>query len=49
MSLTAACAQASSEHIELGTVNWGRDYPAALKESTASGKPVLILFQEVPG
>lgn len=35
--------------IELGTVQWLRNYDSAIHESKASGKPVLILFQEVPG
>jgi len=34
---------------ELGTVSWYRDHDKALLESKQSGKPVLILFQEVPG
>ena len=35
--------------IEVGTVSWLRDYPAALATSKKSGKPVFLLFQEVPG
>jgi len=35
--------------VEVGDVQWGRDFDAALKESAATGKPVLILFQEIPG
>ena len=35
--------------IEVGTVKWGRDLDAALAASKASGKPVFVLFQEVPG
>lgn len=35
--------------VELGAVRWGRDLPRALAESRTSGKPVLLLFQEVPG
>lgn len=34
---------------ELGEVNWLRDYDLALEKSNAEGKPVFILFQEVPG
>ena len=34
---------------ELGLVKWGRDLDAALAESADSGKPVLVLFQEIPG
>ena len=35
--------------VELGKVKWGRDYELALAASAKSQKPVLILFQEVPG
>jgi hypothetical protein len=36
-------------HKELGTVHWLRDFDAAVAESKRTGKPVLILFDEVPG
>ncbi|MBL8745150.1 MAG: thioredoxin family protein [Phycisphaerae bacterium] len=36
-------------HRELGSVRWLRDFDAALAQSRATGKPVLILFDEVPG
>ena len=35
--------------VEVGTVKWGRDLDAALASSKESGKPVFVLFQEVPG
>lgn len=35
--------------VEIGTVSWLRNYPAALTKSKTSGKPVFLLFQEVPG
>lgn len=34
---------------ELGAVEWLRDYDQALAQAKKTGKPVLILFQEVPG
>lgn len=34
---------------ELGNVAWFRDYDTALEQSQKQNKPVLILFQEVPG
>jgi hypothetical protein len=34
---------------ELGTVDWLRDYAAATERSVAEGKPIFVLFQEVPG
>jgi len=35
--------------VELGKVNWLRDYDKALALSEEKGLPVFILFQEVPG
>lgn len=35
--------------IEVGVVKWGRDFDASLAAAKRSGKPVLLLFQEVPG
>ena len=35
--------------IELGKVPWLRDYDEALAQSRKTGKPILLLFQEVPG
>ena len=35
--------------IEVGHVNWSRDYPGALQASRRSGKPLFLFFQEVPG
>ena len=37
------------EYQELGTVNWQRNYDEALRLSEEQNKPVLLLFQEVPG
>jgi len=37
------------EHQELGDVHWHRDYDEALAVAKKEDKPVLILFQEVPG
>jgi len=34
---------------ELGLVDWYRSYPDALAKAKAIGKPIFILFQEVPG
>ena len=34
---------------ELGSVKWKRDLNAAKKTSAESGKPLMLLFQEVPG
>jgi len=34
---------------ELGRVPWGRDYDAAVKQARENGKPLLLMFSEVPG
>ena len=34
---------------EFGRVRWGRELEPALETSARSSKPVLLLFQEVPG
>ena len=49
-----SCSQQSvfaqkQQSIELGQVEWLRDYDQALKQAEESQKPVFILFQEVPG
>ncbi len=35
--------------VEAGDVHWGRDFDASLRRSAEEGKPVLVLFQEIPG
>lgn len=35
--------------VELGAVRWQRDPGAALAASRSDGRPVMLLFQEVPG
>lgn len=37
------------KNVEVGLVNWGRDLDKACGLSRSTGKPVLVLFQEVPG
>ncbi len=39
----------SNNPIEVGTVKWNRDLDAAFASSKSTGKPVFLLFQEVPG
>lgn len=39
----------SGNPVEAGDVEWGRDLDAALQESGATGMPVFVLFQEIPG
>ena len=45
----ATSGETMENPIEVGDVRWGRDLDAALENSAKSGKPVLVLFQEVPG
>ena len=49
MFTMSAMSQTSDPPVELGAVNWNRDLDAARQQSDRSGKPVLVLFQEVPG
>ena len=42
-------ARAAANPIEIGTVRWNTDFDGALRKSSETGKPVLALFQEVPG
>lgn len=41
--------QPSAYPVELGDVQWLRSLDEAQKESARNGKPILILFQEIPG
>lgn len=38
-----------SQPVELGKVQWRRDFDLAMKEVRKSDKPAMLLFQEVPG
>lgn len=49
IGLTIAKDKERVAAIEIGDVAWGRDLDAALAASRDTGKPVLVLFQEVPG
>ena len=49
MVVTAYGGEAIKNPIEIGDVRWGRNFDAALEDSAKSGKPVLVLFQEIPG
>lgn len=40
---------ALQQDVELGKVSWYRDYDEAISLAKKENKPVLILFQEVPG
>ncbi len=51
-----ACQEFSSRSLlpfpaekELGMVRWSRDLEESLATAKQTGKPALVLFQEVPG
>lgn len=46
---TTSNAKCPGNPEELGTVCWNRQLDSATIQSKATGKPILILFQEVPG
>ena len=37
------------DHVELGQVHWSRDFNKAKTVSKSTGRPLLVLFQEIPG
>lgn len=44
-----ACSSQERTPPELGKVDWQTDHDKAFALSAKSGKPVFLLFQEVPG
>ncbi len=48
-SATELSDKESNSPVEIGLVNWNRDLEKAKIESAKSKKPILVLFQEVPG
>jgi len=42
-------AMTQTNPVELGDVHWLRSYDEAQAKSKAEGKPILIIFQEIPG
>jgi len=49
LSALALGSAPSDVPIELGLVKWERSLPAAKAKAKSDDKPVLLLFQEVPG
>lgn len=49
LALFALIVGVAPSHPELGRISWLRDLEVARAQSKASGKPVLLLFDEVPG
>jgi hypothetical protein len=46
---TVAPTFAPTQPVELGRVRWQRDYAAAVGQAKQDGKPLMVLFDEVPG
>lgn len=44
-----AVAAAPEQARELGSVRWGRAHDQVFAAARADGRPVLLLFQEIPG
>ena len=38
-----------NQPVEMGQVRWGRDLDAAKDEARRTGRPLFVLFQEIPG
>ena len=39
----------ADDPVELGRVDWLRDHAAAFAQARRTRRPVLMLFQEIPG
>ena len=42
-------ARNNAKPVELGKIDWIREFDEALEKVKETGKPMLLLFQEVPG
>ena len=49
LSTGPAVSDAPNQRVELGRVHWMRDIEQAKGVSKKTGKPIFMLFQEVPG
>jgi hypothetical protein len=47
--VAVSMAGAAESPAELGAVRWVRDLDEGLRSARERGKPVLLLFSEVPG
>ena len=48
-SLAVAVGDDPDEIPEIGNVSWSSDLQSAKKDSAKTGRPVFLLFQEIPG
>ncbi len=49
LSAPLSFLEAQPNHVELGAVTWLRDFDEATAQAQKTAKPILLLFQEVPG
>ena len=49
IAVIAYGGETATNPVEVGDIRWGRNFDAALEKSSKTGKPMLILFQEIPG
>lgn len=52
LAVLTSCSAGTEKNgnpVEVGKITWLRDLPTALDLSKSTGKPVFLLFQEVPG
>ncbi len=49
IAMLSTVVTGQKNHVELGDVPWLRNYDEAKRVATEQNKPILILFQEVPG
>ena len=49
LSHGSSLSDAPNQRVELGRVHWMRDIEQAKSVSSKTGKPIFMLFQEVPG
>jgi len=48
-AIAVSAAFAGEQPQELGTIHWKRDFAAAQKAAKQADRPLLVLFDEVPG
>lgn len=48
-ALAGLAAAAGAQDVELGRLIWLRDYGKAIELAKTQNKPIMLLFQEIPG
>ena len=49
VSLLSCSSTPLDQPVELGRVQWERNFPKGLARAKRTGKPIMLIFQEVPG